>query len=63
MAKVDFAGPHPRLQLGGTTVDVPRVALALAWDGDYAVLWRAPDAPATPLRAGPPKARTARTSP
>ncbi len=43
---------HARLQLGGTTVDVPRVALALAWDGDYAVLWRAPDAPATPLRLG-----------
>jgi general secretion pathway protein A len=43
---------HVRLRVGGAVVDVPRLALAQAWDGEYAVLWRAPGAPMSALRLG-----------
>jgi general secretion pathway protein A len=36
-----------RLQLGGTDVDLPRVALQRAWKGDYVAIWRSPATPVT----------------
>lgn len=41
-----------RLRLGDGNVDIDRIALDAAWNGDYAALWRAPEAFAEPLRPG-----------
>ncbi len=38
-----------RLQLGANVVDVDRVALQRAWQGDYVALWRGPQVLALPL--------------
>jgi general secretion pathway protein A len=40
-----------RLQLGGEVFDVERVVLQQAWGGEYAALWRGPEALATPPTA------------
>ena len=43
---------HARLWLGGSRVDVERIALDSVWNGDYAAVWRATEAIAGPVRAG-----------
>ncbi len=43
---------HARLRLGNYVYDVPRVVLQQAWQGEYAVLWRAPEAVVAPLAPG-----------
>jgi general secretion pathway protein A len=42
---------HVRLQLDDDVVDVERMALQRAWNGDYAALWRGPESLATPPTA------------
>ena len=32
-----------RMSLDGTALDIDRVALAAAWNGDYLAIWSAPD--------------------
>jgi general secretion pathway protein A len=43
---------NARLMLGGKTFDIDRLALQSAWNGDYAGLWRGPDALAQPPLPG-----------
>ncbi len=43
---------HARLRLGNYIYDVPRVVLQQAWHGEFAALWRAPEAVAPPLAPG-----------
>ncbi|QDH70574.1 ExeA family protein [Marilutibacter alkalisoli] len=43
---------HARLWLAGATVDIDRIALARAWNGEYRVLWRAPADVRPPLEPG-----------
>jgi general secretion pathway protein A len=43
---------HARLWLGGSNVDIDRIALDAVWNGEYAAIWRAPETIAEPVRAG-----------
>jgi general secretion pathway protein A len=43
---------HARLWLDGSNVDIDRIALDAVWNGEYAAIWRAPEAIAEPVRAG-----------